>query len=88
MPVISMFTHYCYDVLFRSRSTSSSTHSCKILRIQLCDKFIDGSVIQGNLPSGKMKLVIAWIELHNEELNANWELAINGNQLFTIKPLQ
>ena len=49
---------------------------------------IDGSVIQGNLPSSKMKLVIAWIELHNEELNANWELAINGNQLFTIKPLQ
>lgn len=48
---------------------------------------IDGSVIQGNLPSSKMKLVTAWIELHNEELNANWELAINGNQLFTIKPL-
>lgn len=48
----------------------------------------DATLIQGELPSNKLKLVIAWVELHKEELFANWELAINGNKLFDIKPLQ
>jgi hypothetical protein len=35
-----------------------------------------------------MKLVQAWIEIHKEELLANWELAINGQELFKIEPLK
>ncbi|MGN6248320.1 MAG: DUF4160 domain-containing protein [Ginsengibacter sp.] len=48
----------------------------------------DGTIIQGDLPPNKLKLVTAWVEFYNEELFANWELAINGNKLFNIKPLQ
>jgi hypothetical protein len=33
-------------------------------------------------------LVQAWIEIHKEELLANWELAINGQELFKIEPLK
>lgn len=29
-----------------------------------------------------------WIEIHKEELLANWELAINGQEVFKIKPLK
>ncbi len=49
---------------------------------------IDGEVLQGNLPGNKLKLVSAWIELHKDEIIAHWELAINKNKLFDIKPLQ
>jgi len=35
-----------------------------------------------------MKLVQAWIEIHKEELLANWELAINGQEVFKIEPLK
>lgn len=35
-----------------------------------------------------MKLVQAWIEIHKDELIANWELAINGQQVFKIEPLK
>jgi hypothetical protein len=35
-----------------------------------------------------MKLVQAWIEIHKEELLANWELAINGQEVFKIDPLK
>jgi hypothetical protein len=35
-----------------------------------------------------MKLLEAWILLHEDELNANWELAKEGAKLFDIKPLQ
>ncbi|KAA3603883.1 MAG: DUF4160 domain-containing protein [Candidatus Scalindua sp. AMX11] len=39
------------------------------------------------LPSRKEKLVIAWIEIHQEDLLANWELAVNGKVPFKIKGL-
>jgi hypothetical protein len=29
-----------------------------------------------------------WIEIHKEELLANWELAINGQEVFKIDPLK
>jgi len=35
-----------------------------------------------------MKLVQAWIEIHREELTANWQLAVNGQAVFKIEPLR
>jgi hypothetical protein len=35
-----------------------------------------------------MKLVQAWIEIHQEELMADWELASQGEQIFKIEPLK
>jgi hypothetical protein len=36
----------------------------------------------------KMKLVQAWIEIHKEDLMADWDLAINGENVFKIDPLK
>ncbi len=36
----------------------------------------------------KQKLVIAWIEIRKEELMADWNLAVNGQKIFTIKGLE
>jgi len=47
-----------------------------------------GSVIQGKLPRSKQKLVDAWVEIHKDELMADWELAINGESIFKIDPLK
>jgi hypothetical protein len=35
-----------------------------------------------------MKLLQAWIELHKDELIANWELAVSGQQPYKIEPLR
>jgi hypothetical protein len=48
----------------------------------------DGSVLAGSFPPKQLKLVQAWIEIHKDELMANWELAIAGEELFKIAPLQ
>jgi hypothetical protein len=47
-----------------------------------------GEVLEGSLPAGKLKLVEAWIEIHRDELMADWELAIAGQQPFRIEPLR
>jgi Domain of unknown function (DUF4160) len=42
----------------------------------------------GTLPHRPMRLVPAWIEIHRNELMANWELAIEGRPLRNIDPLR
>ena len=49
---------------------------------------IDGNLIEGKLPKNKIKLVEAWIEIHREDLIADWQLAIEGQQIFKIEPLK
>jgi hypothetical protein len=48
----------------------------------------DGEVIEGSLRTAKLKLVQAWIEIHRDELMADWSLAVNGQQVFKIEPLK
>jgi hypothetical protein len=47
-----------------------------------------GTLLEGSLPANKEKLLIAWIEIHKEDLEANWSLAVTGNKVFTIEPLK
>lgn len=46
-----------------------------------------GDVLAGVLPPNKHRLVAAWIEIHREDLLADWELAVNGKKPFPIKGL-
>lgn len=48
---------------------------------------MDGKLLAGSLPSNKHKLVVAWIEIHHEELMADWNLAVNNLPTFRIKGL-
>jgi hypothetical protein len=48
----------------------------------------DGRLLDGDFPSKQLKLVQAWIEIHKEELVADWELAVAGEEPFRIAPLQ
>ena len=45
-------------------------------------------ISEGTLPKKQTKLVLAWAELHQDELMADWELVMNGEDPFRIQPLQ
>lgn len=45
-------------------------------------------LLHGELPRRQMRLVQAWAELHQEELKADWALAMNGEEPHPIPPLQ
>lgn len=47
-----------------------------------------GDILEGELPSAKLKLLAAWIEIHHEELMADWALATKGQPIFKIDPLR
>lgn len=44
--------------------------------------------IEGNFPNKQMKLLLAWVAIHEDELRANWELLSNGDGYFKIEPLR
>lgn len=48
----------------------------------------DGNMIEGYIPRKQQQLAIAWILIHQEELEANWQLLQNGEDFFKIEPLR
>ena len=48
----------------------------------------DGEWLEGELPRRQSKLVEAWVELHQDELMADWYLASTGQTPFKIDPLR
>jgi hypothetical protein len=45
-------------------------------------------VIWGCLPNGKLLLVNAWVEIHREELLANWSTGKQTGEYFKLAPLR
>jgi hypothetical protein len=47
----------------------------------------NAQIISGALPNRQLKLVLAWCEIHRDELMQNWQLAKNSKPLNRINPL-
>jgi hypothetical protein len=45
-------------------------------------------IIEGNLPTKQIRLVLAWTEIRKDELLGDWELASNSELPFKIEPLK
>lgn len=45
-------------------------------------------LIEGEFKPNNVRLVQAWIEIHQEDLLADWELATTGETIFKIDPLK
>lgn len=49
---------------------------------------LEGEILEGSIPKSKLKLLLAWMEIHKDELRANWDLLSAGEQSFRIDPLR
>ncbi|MCF7847954.1 MAG: DUF4160 domain-containing protein [Kiritimatiellales bacterium] len=89
MPVISMF----YGIIVSMYFFDTNRHRAPHIHVAYQDdeavySIPDGEMLDGKLPPSKAKLVRAWIEIHKDELMADWKLAANGNEVFKIDPLK
>ncbi len=89
MPTISMF----YGIIIRLYYFDNQQHNTPHIHVHYQDESAvieipNGMLIEGSLKKNKLKLVEAWIEIHRDELMADWELAINGEPVFKIDPLK
>ena len=89
MPILSMF----YGIIIRMYFMDDKQHHAPHIHAHYGDdravfSIADGALLTGELPSGKARLVQAWIEIHRDELMADWQLAVNGEEVFKIEPLR
>jgi len=89
MPAISMF----YGIVVYLYFVDDKRHKRPHIHVQYQNdeaviSIPDGDLLEGKLPKTKMRLVLAWIEIHREELIADWRLAAGGQRPFKIAPLR
>ena len=89
MPIVSMF----YGIIIYMYALDTKQHHLPHIHIEYQGQeavigIPDGELIVGELPTNKMKLVQAWIEIHQEELVADWAIADKGGEIFKIDPLR
>ena len=48
----------------------------------------DGRILAGEFPARQLRMVQVWMDIHREELMADWELAMAGDEPFRIDPLR
>ncbi|MGH7598370.1 MAG: DUF4160 domain-containing protein [bacterium] len=89
MAVIAMF----YGIIVSMYYLDNQKHHMPHIHVRYQDEEVvlsipDGQILEGKLKANKMKLVQAWLEIHQEELMADWQLASNGENVFRIEPLK
>lgn len=88
MPTISMFYGILIRMFFFDTDRYNVPHIHAEYQGQVAVYGIsDGLVLAGGLPPAKHKLVVAWIEIHKDELIADWDLAVVGKKPFPIRGL-
>lgn len=88
MPIISMF----YGIIIRLYLIDNQHHNtphihAKYAEFEASLSIAEGEPLAGELPRKQLRLVQAWIELHRDELMADWELAVMGEMPYKIAPL-
>ena len=88
MPVLSIF----FGIIVRMYREVGGKHNVPHIHAEYSGEEVvvalDGTVLEGAIPKNRMKLLDAWMEIHREDLEANWKLLSNGEQFFRIDPLK
>lgn len=90
MPVLSMF----FGIIVRMYREESGKHNMPHIHAEYSgDEIVialDGTVLEGgkSFPKNKRRMLEVWMEIHREDLEANWKLLSNGEAFFRIDPLR
>lgn len=88
MPTLSMF----YGIIIRMQSEKGGKHNQPHIHALYGDSEVvvslSGEILEGKFPNKQLKLLVAWIAIHEDELNANWKLLSDGEGYFKIEPLK
>lgn len=88
MPALSMF----FGIIVRMQSEKGGRHNKPHIHALYGEDEIvvsvEGEILEGRFPNKQLKLLLAWMAIHEEELYANWKLLSEGEGYFKIEPLR
>ena len=89
MPVISMFYGIIVQLFFFDNDRHNKPHiHVRYAEYKAAIEIETAELLEGEFPIQKLRMVQAWIEIHKDELMADWILAVEGNNPFKIEPLK
>lgn len=88
MPTISMFFGIIIRMYYAPKEHNPPHIHAYYQENKASIRIEDGETLNGALPPKQFKILQAWIEIHRDELIANWELCQNGEKPFKIAPLK
>lgn len=88
MPELSRFFGLIIKMMFMDDGQHNKPHIHVTYGDYKASIGIDGELLAGSLPVKQLKLVQAWLVLHEDELYAAWNKAVTGVPFDKIAPLR
>jgi len=88
MPTISMFFGIIIRMYYAPKEHNPPHIHVYYQEYKSVISIQTSDIIGGELPTKQLRLVLAWIEIHRDELLADWNLCQNGEKPFAIEPLK
>jgi len=89
MPIISMFYGIIVQLFFFDNDKHNKPHiHVRYSEFKASIAIETAEILDGEIPQRQLRLVQAWIEIHRDELMADWALAVDGHAAFKIEPLK
>ena len=88
MPTISMFFGIIIRMYYAPKEHNPPHVHAYYQDNVVTIKIHDCEIMEGIMPSRQLRLIQAWIEIHKDELLADWDLCQNGEKPFQIEPLK
>jgi hypothetical protein len=88
VPEISRFYNIVIKMLFSDIGQHSKPHIHAGYNEYDASVGIDGELLAGSLPVKQLKLVQAWLAIHEDELYAAWNRAVRNEPVGKIEPLK
>ncbi|OFX27425.1 MAG: hypothetical protein A2033_03185 [Bacteroidetes bacterium GWA2_31_9] len=88
MPTLSMFFGIIIRMYYAPKEHNPPHIHVYYQDFKAVINISDCDLIEGKLPPKQIRLVSAWIEIHKDELMADWQLCQNGEKPFSIEPLK
>ena len=88
MPELSRF----FDIIVRMQFSDIGQHHKPHIHIQCAEHnaviALDGELLEGSLPVKQLKLIEAWMTIHENELYKAWNDAVRNIPFAKIEPLR
>ena len=88
MPEISRFYGIIIKMIFLDDDKHHKPHVHVTYGDYEASVGIDGELLGGSLPVKQLKILNAWLTLHEDELYAAWNNAVRGIHFEKIEPLR
>ena len=87
MPELSRFAGIVIYLLYKDTQHHNKPHVHVCYGEYEASIGVDGELLAGSLPRRQLKIVIGWLALHEEEVYAAWNKAVQGISFNRIDPM-